>query len=128
MRRIIITAITFLVLISIVCGVFFAYNKHERLMGCDEYLSYNCSYSEGGIFTGHFKPKNASYRITDYEFRVEDNVLYITLYSNIGTREPLPVDENGYVKLEYNAGTDIDSIVYYEDENNEKKIVYRKVL
>lgn len=128
MRRVIITIITLLVLFSIAGGICLAYNKHERLMKCDEYLAYNNSLSENGHFTGHFKPKNASYRITKYECRVEDNVLYITLYSNVGTKEPLPVDENGYITIEYEAGKNIKSIVYYEDENNEQRITYKKVL
>ncbi len=128
MRRLIIGVITFAVLFAIAGGIFLAYNKHERLMKCEDYLAYNNSLSESGHYIGHFKPKNSAYRITKYECRVENNILYITLYSNVGTKEPLPVDENGYITIEYEAGKNIESIVYYEDENNEKKIPYKKVL
>ncbi len=127
MRRFIIIVVTFAVLFAIVGAVWLAYNKHERLMKCDEYLAYNNSLSEDGEFIGHFKPKNASYRITKYECRVEDNILYITLYSNIGTKEPMPVDENGYVTIKYDAGKKIESVVYYEDKDHEQKITYKKV-
>ncbi len=128
MRRIIIAAIVFVVLFAVTGGILLAYNKHERLMKCDEYLTYNNSISESGKYTGCFKAKNEAYNITRYEYRIEKNTLFITVYGNVGTKEALPVDKDGYVVINVDVGTEVNQIVYYEDEDNQKNISYKKVL
>lgn len=116
-RRTVIFIVSLSIMVALAASTFALYNNHQKDLKFDDLESKNKTVDANGVFEGYFRSKLEAWTLTDFDYYVKDDDLYITLLGTAGDREPLPTDKEGYAFIKIESGfTNIDKVYYIYGE------------
>ena len=111
--RLILIYITLAIMFTIGAATYFLYNNNETELKFDDIESKNKTVDASGVFEGQFRSKRTAWVLTDFEYYIKDDDLYITMLATSGEREPLAADADGYSHIRIETGFENIDKVYY---------------
>lgn len=125
MKRAFIIAGALLVGLCIILGVAYLYEHDEEEVLFDDISTKTRYITKGGEFVGTFSTELNGKSISGFDYEIEDDILYITVYQTAGTTEALKADKEGYVEIRIpNCGSIKE--VYYVAGGDENKMTFNK--
>lgn len=113
LTRTILIILTLAFMCAIAAATFALYNNSQSKMKFDDIESKNKTVDASGVFEGQFRSKRTAWVLTDFEYYVKDDDLYITMLGTPGEREPLAADSEGYAHIRIESGMENIDKVYY---------------
>lgn len=119
MRRICIAAISFLLAALIIFAVFNLFFKDTYSIPLLDLAAKERNATADGRFDCRFKSTQEHTFICGIDGKVEDDTLFVWVLGTSNASNALPVDDEGYVKLEFDAGESIGKVYYLEGETRQ---------
>ena len=119
MKRAIFIVSALLIGFIVSATTFLLFNNHERVLSYDDFIYDEISIEES-TFYGRFQVVDLKYRICDYDYKIENGTLFLSIKGTAGDKKVLDVDDDGYVTLKFELDEEIERIVYrVGDKENE---------
>ena len=97
--------------VALAFGVFAFYQNYEFEMETED-ITYIELDLTSNSFRGEFRSELKSRMICGIDYEIEDGNLYITVLSTANIKNALPIDKDGYVKLEIKDIEKCDKVFY----------------
>lgn len=125
MKRALIIAGSLLVGLCIVLGTAYLYEHDEEEISFEDITTKSRYVNSDGEFVGIFSTECNGRSVSGFNYEIEDDILYLTVYHTAGTAEALEADAEGYVEIRI---PDCGSIkeLYYVADGEENKMTFNK--
>lgn len=104
---------TLAIMFALAAATYVLYNNDQSKLKFDDIESKNKTVDSSGVFEGEFRSKKEAWVLTDFEYYIKDDNLYITMLGTPGDREPLEADNEGYAHIRIETGCENINKVYY---------------
>ncbi len=111
-RKYIIILISLLIGVGIFFGVYNAHLYNNDPLDYDQLEITNLRIDENGFFSGKFNCNINGKDISKYDYEIEDNYLYITVYASSSGEKVMAADSKGNVRIKFYAGKNIKKVYY----------------
>lgn len=111
-RKYIVILVSLLIGVGIFFWIYNAYLYNDDPLDYDQLEIANLKIDENGFFSGKFNCNINGKDISKYDYEVEDNYLYITVYASSSGEKVMAADSKGNVRIKFYAGKDIKKVYY----------------
>jgi len=118
-RRSVIICASFLVAAAIIFGVCTAYHYSQEEVKFDDLLTKYSYINSKGEFVGEFSTSRQGRLISDFEYRLNDKTLYITIFQTSGTKRAVETQTNEYVEIRIPNCKKVEKIIYVYGDKEE---------
>ncbi len=120
MKKALFIIISLLLMLCIAALTFSLYTNHDETLKFDEIIIKDKKLVSGNQFSAKFKCELKGKILSKYDYYIEDNIVYLTLYANAAGKTEFVLDDDGYTKIIVVSDSEIKKVVYIcgDDEDN----------
>ena len=120
MKKALFIIISLLLMFGISALTFLLYVNNDEMLEFDEIVINDKQLVSGNQFSAQFKCELKGKILSKYDYYIEDDTVYLTLYANAAGKTDFVLDSDGYTKIIIVSDSEIKKVVYVcgDDEDN----------